>query len=311
MLPFSYTITSDLRENLRQIDLLRAPILTTPLPVEAEHMLRWQARVNRIGGSLTLAGIKVSKNEIEQALAGGHKQGSPIVLGYNNAITHIENTWIANTKSVTVDAIAGIKDMVHIGPFASYKREAVSMQKPLKQLFQYLESQEHAVIHAGIASGILTSSIFPQNHPGLVSRLCATLYLSNEGYLLRGLAAPEHQWALDPGAYRTALESISREGNLNVWLLYFAQSLYTHYEKLAAQIAQPAKLPQSKIALLNDRQRAIMHLLDNPQASITNKTVQKRFRISQITASRDLAKLTALGLFLPHGKGRSVSYTRI
>ncbi len=311
MLPFAYTITSDLRENLRQIDLLRIPILTLPLSTAVEHMIRWQARINRIGGSLALAGIKVTKNEIEQTLADGHKHGAPIVTGYNNAMTYIEDTWIANPKSVTADTLAELRDLVYIGPFASYKRAFASDQRSMKQLFQYLENQEHAVVRAGIASGILTASILGQRHAEPLAHLMATLYLSNEGYLLRGLAAPEYQWSLEPGVYRTALESISREGNLNIWLLYFAQSLCTHYEKLAAQMAQPSKLTPSKIALLNDRQRAIIHLLDNPQASLTNKTIQKRFRISQITASRDLAKLTALGIFVPHGKGRAVSYTRI
>jgi len=35
------------------------------------------------------------------------------------------------------------------------------------------------------------------------------------------------------------------------------------------------------------------------------------FKVSQITASRDLSKLGALGLLFIHGKGRSVYYTKI
>ena len=49
---------------------------------------------------------------------------------------------------------------------------------------------------------------------------------------------------------------------------------------------------------LNERQKVILGILDQPGVSITNKTVQKRFKISQITASRDLSKLAILGLLL-------------
>ncbi len=45
--------------------------------------------------------------------------------------------------------------------------------------------------------------------------------------------------------------------------------------------------------------------------TITNKKVQKLFKVSQITASRDLAKLASVGLLFTHGKGRSVYYTKV
>ena len=62
---------------------------------------------------------------------------------------------------------------------------------------------------------------------------------------------------------------------------------------------------------ITTRQKEIMMYLENPTASVTNKTVQKLFNISQITASRDLARLANLGLLLAHGKGRSVYYTKV
>lgn len=62
---------------------------------------------------------------------------------------------------------------------------------------------------------------------------------------------------------------------------------------------------------LNDRQKSILNMLDQPTASITNRLTQKAYKVSQITASRDLAKLTTLGFLFSHGKGRSVYYTRV
>jgi len=62
--------------------------------------------------------------------------------------------------------------------------------------------------------------------------------------------------------------------------------------------------------MLNDRQNKILERLENPNLKITNKDVQKMFGVSQITASRDLSKMANLGILLPHGKGRSVFYTK-
>ena len=61
---------------------------------------------------------------------------------------------------------------------------------------------------------------------------------------------------------------------------------------------------------LSNRQKLIMEKLENPNIKITNREVAKMFAVSQITASRDLSKMVNLGILLPHGKGRSVYYTK-
>jgi Fic family protein len=53
-----------------------------------------------------------------------------------------------------------------------------------------------------------------------------------------------------------------------------------------------------------------MAIVDRPGTRITNKMVQKHFKVSQITASRELAKLATLGLIISIGKGRSIYYTK-
>ena len=62
---------------------------------------------------------------------------------------------------------------------------------------------------------------------------------------------------------------------------------------------------------LNDRHAEVMNLLERPGSKITNKKVQKMFKVSQITASRDLSQLVRLGLVFSGGKGRSTFYTKI
>jgi Fic family protein len=97
---------------------------------------------------------------------------------------------------------------------------------------------------------------------------------------------------------------------MNHWLLFFAQSMHTHLGYVLKKLHTPQRAIHTNHTILTQRQRTILHLLDNPEAIITNKTVQTHCRVSQITASRDLGKLASLLLIAPHGKGRSVSYTR-
>lgn len=312
MLRLSYAISPDLRENLRTIDALRTQILTTPLSPADELTLRWTAKVRNIQGSLALAGIKLPARDIEAHLSGEHTARPSVIKGYGNALNLIADEWVANISPVTQHTYDTIAQTVYVGPLIKHRTLQGSAHTSLRQLCGYLENQsEHAVIRAGIALGMLSGIILPKDDPGLAPRLLSLIYLARESYTLRGFAAFEHQWSEEASSYTLALSTVDTQAHLNQWLLFFAQSVQTQYAKIIQTLGTSTKRRASVLALLNDRQRAIVHLLDDPTASITNKIVQKRFRISQITASRDLAKLTTLGVLLSHGKGRSVSYTRI
>jgi len=271
-------------------------------------MRMWESRIHRIQGSLALSGIKVSQADLERELRQGEKTMS-VIGGYNSAIMAIQDMWVGADTPVTYDTVEDLAKRIYVGPFISYRRPFLSEQKLIRQLIQYLENDEHPAIRAAVALGILSSDPIA-DQPGLVSRMLACMYLARDGYMLRNLASPEYQWALDAHAYQYALSTIAHEQSLSTWLLYVTQSIETHFTKLHRELAQPTRRIASVLTLLNDRQRAILHLTDNPEMTLTNKMVQKHFRISQITASRDLAKLVALHLILPRGGGRSVSYTR-
>ena len=87
--------------------------------------------------------------------------------------------------------------------------------------------------------------------------------------------------------------------------------MLTQLEKVTySNLSSEDYLPNS-FWQLNDRQKSILGFLENPDATITNKRVRSLFKISQITASRDLTKLANLGLLFAHGKGRSVFYTKV
>jgi len=149
-------------------------------------------------------------------------------------------------------------------------------------------------------------------HTELFSTIASYLFLYQSGMDCRGLLVLEKPWSqerkLFNGYYTTALA----KQNVTGWLEYFIKTVCGQLEEVYQSfLYSQTKVEEEKIGHLNERQKVIMTLLDDPQAIITNRTIQKIFHISAITASRDLARLTSLGLLIQQGKGRSVRYTRI
>jgi len=100
--------------------------------------------------------------------------------------------------------------------------------------------------------------------------------------------------------------------NLTIFLEYYANGIserLAEVEKDVAGIRLHLNIPARDFEI-NDRQREMLVLFEQPDMSLTNRKVQKLFKVSQITASRDLARMAALGLIFAHGKGRSVYYTK-
>ena len=162
-----------------------------------------------------------------------------------------------------------------------------------------------------IRDSILTLPEIPT--PGILARLVHYLFLAKYGFDTRGWVTPERVWQADEVTYKRLIEAYTKDHALTRWLEYIAQSMQTNLETLAADIRESRfhiEYPPS-FWELSDRQKEIMKLMAHPETTITNRQVHKRFRVSQITASRDLAKLTSLGLLYPHGKGRAVYYTKI
>lgn len=186
-------------------------------------------------------------------------------------------------------------------------------EKQLQDILTYIQaSSDNAYARAAIAKLLLRNVLPPGIPADIFSTLCSYLFLYKGGLDCRGLLVLEKPWSEDNklflGHYQTAIG----KQNITDWIEFYVKAIALHLETTYTQLSQTTKLPvQEETGKLNERQKTIMTLLDDPKAIITNRTVQKIFHVSQITASRDLAKLTSLGLLFAHGKGRSVRYTRI
>lgn len=310
----SYNLSSSLIDSLNKIGLLRQQILTFPIPPKAELRFRWEAIINRIYWSLSLTNQPLEKSQIIKILTHeGRKRLSldaQEAINYKKALDYINQEWLVSPRPVTPKTILTLYQLACDPRFRGLPATA---ENELKHFLDYLQAgTESPVVKAGIAQiQLLALSPFPDGN-GRVARLLGLLFLYKYGFDFRGLLVLDEYFRRDLLGLEAATKTASEKQNLTLWLEYFAQGIVTQLQSALRDITHgrfETSLPSS-FWELNDRQKGVLTLLEEPEATITNKKVQKRFKVSQITASRDLAKLASLGLLFAHGRGRSVYYTR-
>lgn len=312
MLNISYNISPRLNEYLSKIEDLRKQILLTPISQTLELQLRWEALANRIHYSLKLAGNPIKKKDMLKLLSEiTHKKtdnDQKAVFAYKEALDYISRNWQGSADAVNARAIIDLHKIIGNG------RLRVP-QAGLQYLLDYLQAKmESPIIQAAIVNIEMEKMQLFTEHNSLIAHLTADLFLYKYGYDLKGFLAYEQSWMEDTNAFKENHERALNAVSLTLWLEYFASRVLKQAESISQIIAQPQTRyldVRKSFWKINERQKSILNFLDSPQASITNRQIQKRFKTSQITASRDLAKLTNLGFLFSHGKGRSVYYTKI
>lgn len=310
MLSFDYTLDLQTEDTLRNIDLLRSKILTLPLSPAAEMKLQWESMAIRTWASLSLSGLDAPKHQVATILAHSTKptHATEKIYAQRNAYDYIHTTWRANAKPVRLNTLETIFTILHENQRDAFK----PLENPLKELLSYLDTENtHPVIQASIAHMHMLS--LSGENIGLFARMIHYLLLAKYGYDVRGYAAPDYAWLADKQTYARLTGGYRTNRHMTTWLGFMAEQMRSTLESLAGDIEGSRfhiEFPQS-FWELTERQKEIIAFLSDPSASITNKKTQHHFKISQITASRDLSRLTSLGLLYPHGKGRSVYYTKI
>lgn len=316
MVIFSYNLSPKIRENLTQIESLRRQILLTPLPPRFELQLKWEAAINRIYWSLALIESPLSRREIVKLLAQNKKylkKEAREAVSYKRALDYIAGEWLVNLAPTQLRHILHLHSLAH-GFIRLNKREYENPGVAWNRCLDYLaRSRENPVIQAGIAQ-VNLEALSPIPHDdGRTARLIGLLFLYKFGYDFRGLLEIEEYFRADFAGYKRTQESAKTAQNLTFWLEYYTQSLKSQLFKMTEKINSgrtQINTPRN-FWRLTDRQKTILEQIARPDQSINNKKVQNLFGVSQITASRDLAKLLSLGLLFSHGRGRSVYYTRV
>ncbi len=310
MTSLSYTVSPQIKELLVQSESLRHKIILSIITPKSDLINRWEAKINRVYSSLLLDGIHTSTAEVEKRITHPSKNLG-IINKYASCLDYISQEWLVNPSSISVATISILWYLL----YPERKRAFNLIQNDLSQLLGYLQSNpEHPFITAAIAH-IQFSSISHQHLEetnGLLSRLFSYLFLYKYGHDTRGSLVMESYWLANPNSYHEKMQTTITYQGLNPWIEYYLGSMVYSLDQTLKNLEHQTISPtHDSFVDLSERQKSILLKLENPKSSITNQKVQKMFGISQITASRDLTKLTALGLLLSHGKGRSVYYTKL
>ncbi|KKQ38152.1 MAG: hypothetical protein US55_C0013G0002 [Candidatus Levybacteria bacterium GW2011_GWC2_37_7] len=312
MLNISYNISPRLQDYLNKIEDLRKQILLAPIPPDIELRLRWEATINRIHYSLKLAGNSMKKTDMLKLLSEvTHKKTNndqKTVLKYKKALDYISRNWQGSQNAIDAQALIDLHRIIGNGKLRV-------PQAGLQHLLDYLQSKsESPILQAAIVSIEMEKMQLFTEYNSLIAHLAADLFLCKYGYDFKGFLAYEAAWMENEKAFRENRQRALNAVSLTLWLEYFAENILEQMETIIQSIKKPKSAAvdlRKSFWQLNERQKSILSYLDQPQATITNRQIQKRYKISQITASRDLAKLTNLGHLFSHGKGRSVYYTRV
>lgn len=316
MLNLSYHLSETIEENIKEIERLRTKILLTPIRPKDELQLKWEANINKTYWGLTLADNKLSKKQISKILANPFpkklKDQEKEVINYMSTLYYIKENWTASNVSLNSKTVLHIYDLSCKSVFGSTASYFKTKEEIVDKILEFIEKgKDHPVIKAGLIQ-IEISKLSPfENGTGRVARLLSHLMLSRYGYNLREMLVLEDYYREDLVSLKAATTSIEEYKNATKWLEYFTEGVKKGMEKTLRNV-ESTGLNQniSKLFKLTDRQKKIAEKLENPNTKITNRDVCKMFNISQITASRDLSKMVNLGILLPHGKGRSVFYTK-
>ena len=317
MQPIAYTISPYLLRYLDRLETIRQKIILYPLSPKRELGLQFQATVERVHYGLALIDQPVHPDKIKTILENQivftmqkrTRQNDPIqkhVLQYKQALDYIKRDWQLSEKNITAATL------LHIASLTGMPTNE-NLEKQLQDIIGYLDaSNDSPFVKAALAKLQIRRLLPDTFYTELFSSISSYLFLYQEGMDCRHLLVLESPWAqnrrLFDGYYKTALA----KPNVTGWIEYFVKTICLDLESLYQSLTtSQTKHEEEKIGELNERQKVIMTLLEDPQAIITNRTIQKIFHISPITASRDLARLTMLGLLIQQGKGRSVRYTRI
>ena len=299
MLTVSYNVSPPLKDGLAKVDDLHQKILTLPVSPVTEVRVRWQTTLAHLEGWASLSNQPITSTHILNMVDHPDSKNNSLitakVLSYRNAVNYVREYWPANPDRVTFITIK------HLATILGVNRGS---ETEVGTLLTYLQTgQVHPLIQSATAHLYF--------YPSRLSYLASLLFLTKHGYGLRGWLSLEDYWSRDKQQYLSVIQQASNLANTTLWLEYFCQAMITQMEKIYSTLTGVSPAPTPVRAWnLTQLQQGIFSQFEKPDISITNKTVQSLFDVSQLTASRNLARLAYLGLILRHGGGRSTFYTK-
>lgn len=309
MLQLIYSKTSNLLQSIKTIDSLRVSTLSTPLTLYKEIELQWDTLLERIRYAHLMKGRAYTPQQINTFLTHEVKVSDQVQTAriYRTAFNYLHTQWLGNTEQVTKDDVLDLLELLKLP-------EGAANRSDLERALEYLQvTPEHPVIQSGIIHAAIPLIFFDAEYL-LLAKFLSYLFLYKQGYDFRRLLVLEEHLFNTQEQYARFITNIRRQYSLTDWLDYYITIVKNSAASVNAKITYKKETENNdakSLLILSERQKKILGLFDEPTTRMTNRDIQKKFKVSQITASRDLAKLAALGLLFTSGKGRSVYYTKV
>lgn len=301
MLQYKFIRSTRLTHFLEGIDQMRTTLLCEPLSPRVVIQTTHQNRLNLLKKLLDSQDYSFSLREIDNLLVDtGNKSGKKLFVSQlSQTLNHIAWDWTGNSENVTINHVSHLYNLLT-------SQKLKTDHDKLNFTLSYLQaSPDHPIIIASIIAAVMpTLNVYPE-HNTILGFLIAQIFLAKYGYDLRYSLNLVDALALRSDDSQITLKASNNFDDLTLWLELCAKRIETQLSQLVQN--EPVK---PNFQILSDRQRHILDYLTNSDTFITNQKVQSLFHISQITASRELSKLNALGLISSQGAGRSVKYIK-
>jgi Fic family protein len=303
--------------------------------------LRKEALVRNAHSSTSIEGNRLSLEQVTDLAAGREvmatRKDKQEVINYLYILEHLatfvdnekitEKSILELHKRITKEVLDNPKDsgeyrdrQVYVGDrsgniiFMPPKTEDAPIL--IKSFVAWLNSEDAKKLDPVLVAGIAHYE-FVRIHPfidgnGRAARALASLILLMRGFDIERFFALDDYYDSDRNAYYSALQTVNPKTlNLNKWLEYFTDGVTVSVASVKERIL---KLSSEKLRkdlkgqiALSERQMKIVEFL-NQKGNITNRDIQKIFKLSNRGAMDEIKKLLALGILKTEGKGRSVRY---
>lgn len=338
----NFHYTNKIVNLLSKISAAREVILNSPLIPKWEIELRREAIIRSAHSSTHIEGNRlnleqVSKLEQRRKITATRKDKKE-VLNYLSVLKKIDRIIAGKTltvrdilkmhRQVTKDTLERPEDCgafrnryVVVGNrvtgevfFRPPKNEDVPQL--VENLVEWLNSKEANELDSMIEAGIAHYE-FVRIHPfadgnGRTGRVLASWILYTRGFDTKQFFCLDDYYDSDRPAYYKALQSVNQATlDLTKWLEYFVEGVFVSVQEVKERVIRLSserlrKTKRGQIAL-TERQMQIVEFI-NQNGKITNRDMQKMFKISNRAALDEIKKLLKLRVLRQVGKGRSVYY---
>ncbi len=341
----SFSISPKLNNLVSQIESVREKVKSAKILPQLEIALRHKAAIESAHSSTSIEGNQLSKNQVQQALAGKLNRWERAVIEVTNYKRGWD--WVVNEAKqkqpfslektlalhgIVMDQLLSATKTGQIRPGEVYivdrlddgtehlkytGPDADQVSILLEELFEWINSNPlelHPVLLAGIFHYEFVSIHPFSDGNGRVTRLLVKLLLDSLEYDFRGCLVLDTYYWQNQGQYYSALNqadnySEQRTANLDSWLEYFATGYYYVASALSQQIdtLKHLRSDQTELRLNQEEIQILDYLQQFGQANIQD--MMDILDIPERTAQRRLKGLIDSGLIVRLGEGKNTVYS--